>query len=186
MRPVSSYADGPDHSKDGHNQDSGHHDSGSHDSGHSHDGGHHDRSYVGIGFSVWPDNYNYSASYYPPEDAVLVAPPIYQPVVVNGITYYVNDGTYYVYNGYSYQEVAPPVTVVQQPVTVEQPPTVVDSQTTIAPAVEDDTFTINIPNNKGGYTAVMLKKSGNGFIGPQGEFYPEFPKVSQLEVIYGK
>jgi len=49
-----------------------------------------------------------------------------------------------------------------------------------------DEFTVNIPNNHGGYTAVVIKRSGNGFTGPQGEFYPEFPKVSQLEIMYGK
>ena len=28
--------------------------------------------------------------------------------------------------------------------------------------------------------------AGNGFIGPQGEFYPDFPRVEQLKVMYGK
>jgi hypothetical protein len=59
--------------------------------------------------------------------------------------------------------------------------------TTSTPGVGvTDSFTVNIPNDKGGYTAVTLKKSGNGYIGPQGEFYPKFPKVSLLKVIYGK
>jgi len=50
----------------------------------------------------------------------------------------------------------------------------------------DDDITLNIPNKTGGYSAVLIKKSGNGFIGPQGEFYPEFPKVSVLKVLYAK
>jgi hypothetical protein len=49
-----------------------------------------------------------------------------------------------------------------------------------------DIFTVNIPNKHGGYTAVVIKRSGNGFTGPQGEYYPEFPKVFQLEMMYGK
>lgn len=49
-----------------------------------------------------------------------------------------------------------------------------------------DPFTVNIPNNKGGYTAVILKRSGSGYVGPQGEFYAEFPRVEQLRVMYGK
>ena len=53
-------------------------------------------------------------------------------------------------------------------------------------ATQPDQFTVNIPNDHGGYTAVVIKRSGNGFIGPQGEFYPEFPKVSQLKIMYGK
>lgn len=178
MWPHLSFADwnghggnGQGHNSSGHSHDSGGH---SHDSGgHGHDGGGHwnggwhNYSYVGVNFSVWPDTYYYTAPYYPPDDSVIVSPP--------------------------------ETVVEEQPVTVVQPPVVVDSQaqnagpviTTLAgtstPGAGDvDSITINIPNNKGGYTAVTLKRSGNGFIGPQGEFYPEFPKVAVLEVVYGK
>ena len=50
----------------------------------------------------------------------------------------------------------------------------------------DETFTVNIPNDKGGYTAVIIRRSGNGFVGPQGEFYSEFPRVSKLKIMYNK
>ena len=50
----------------------------------------------------------------------------------------------------------------------------------------DNEITINIPNAAGGYTSVLMKRSGKGFVGPQGEYYPEFPRVSVLKVIYGK
>ena len=50
----------------------------------------------------------------------------------------------------------------------------------------NDAFMINIPNAKGTYTPVTLRRSGTGFIGPQGEFYPEFPRVEQLKLMYGK
>jgi hypothetical protein len=56
----------------------------------------------------------------------------------------------------------------------------------VAPPAQPDVFTVNIPNKHGGYTAVIIKKSGSGFVGPQGEFYPEFPKIFQLEMMYGK
>ena len=46
--------------------------------------------------------------------------------------------------------------------------------------------TVNVPNDTGGYTAVMLKRSGNGFIGPQGEYYPQIPEMSQLKAMYGR
>jgi hypothetical protein len=49
-----------------------------------------------------------------------------------------------------------------------------------------DEFTVNIPNTHGGYNAVVIKRSGDGFIGPQGEYYPEFPKVFQLQMKYGQ
>jgi len=59
--------------------------------------------------------------------------------------------------------------------------------TQTAPATKaDDSFTVNIPHAKGGYVAVILKRSGNGFVGPQGEYYPEFPKIEILKVMYGK
>jgi hypothetical protein len=35
-------------------------------------------------------------------------------------------------------------------------------------------FMVNIPNDKGGYSSVILQKSGNRFIGLPGEFLPDF------------
>jgi hypothetical protein len=85
--------------------------------------------------------------------------------------------------------------LVSSPVVVEQPTTVVTTVPTyenssISPVQitspgMDNNFTINIPNSKGGFTSVLLRKSGTGFLGPQGEFYSDFPRVSQLKVIYG-
>jgi hypothetical protein len=110
---------------------------------------------------------------------VRTIPSDFQPVVVNGGTYYVNSGTYYLYTPHGYQVVAAPVTVVQQPaVTVVQPAPV--------PVAVENSFTVNVPNDKSGYIPVVLKRSGKGYVGPQGEFYPEFPKVAQLKVMYGK
>ena len=103
-----------------------------------------------------------------------------------GIDFSVWPGSYY-YGGPYYPDdsvlVSPPVyePVVQQPVTVIEPSAVIDNQDQSL-----DSFTVNIPNDKGGYTAVIIKKSGNGFTGPQGEFYPKFPTVAQLKVMYGK
>jgi hypothetical protein len=188
LRPSLSYADWNGH-EGGHSGWSGHSGSIGHTGHIGHDGGHdHDRrfgrSFFGFDFSVCPDYY-YSSPYYMPSDGVYVAPPVYEPVVINGITYYLDDGTYYTYNGYGYQAVAPPETVAQPPAVnqVQGTPTV---SAPVAAADMSDAFTINIPNNKGGYTAVTLKKSGNGYIGPQGEFYTEFPTVAHLMVLYGK
>ncbi len=146
----------------------------------------HSRTSVSFNFGVWPDRYYYAPYYYPyyyPYDypyytyyrepyysaPVAVVSSSYQPVVVNGATYYVNNGVYYIYTQYGYQAVASPV----------GPPVSAGTDTA-------DSFTINVPNDKGGYTTVVLKRSGNGYIGPQGEYYPEFPKVSKLQVMYGK
>ena len=153
-----------------------------------HDGWH-GRGYVNVNLGVWPGSYyGYGYPYYPyyadpyyyPE-TVVVSSPNYQPVVVNGVTYYVNNGVYYVYTQYGYQVVATPAGVSAPVIQAAAAATVVP-----AGANNDDAITVNIPNIKGGYTPVLLKRSGNGFTGPQGEFYSDFPKVSQLQVMYGK
>ena len=153
----------------------------------------HGRGYVDVNLGVWPGPY-YSYPYYPyyadpyyyPAYEV-VSSSNYQPVVINGAAYYVNNGVYYIYTQYGYQAVATPVGA---PASVIQPApvtaTVAASSPVSASTDTDDSFTINIPNDKGEYTAVLLKRSGKGFIGPQGEFYSEFPRVSQLRVMYGK
>ncbi|MBF0522188.1 MAG: hypothetical protein HQL24_03925 [Candidatus Omnitrophica bacterium] len=108
---------------------------------------------------------------------VYDVPAGYHRVIIDGVTYFTYDGIYYqkVFGGYRVVEVPEPVVV--------EPTTVVSN----SPVEKSpDTFTVNIPNSTGGYTAVTLKVSGKGFIGPQGEFYPEFPKVEQLRTMYVK
>ena len=146
----------------------------------------HGYGYVGVSIGVWPGSYYYGYPYY--ADPYYYAQPGYavvsssgyQPVIVNGVTYYVNNGAFYIYTQYGYQAVANPAGATA--------PVMQAAPVTAAPvsADTDNLFTINIPNNKGGYAAVLLKRSGKGFIGPQGEFYSEFPKVSQLQLMYGK
>ena len=120
-------------------------------------------------------------------------PPRYETVVVGGVPYYYYGNTYYrPYPQGGYVVVPPPV--MAQPVmvvpeassvSVSQP--VVIKQQPLAPQAQiPETLTVNIPNSRGGYTAVTLKRSGNGFVGPQGEYYPEHPTVEQLKVLYGK
>ena len=50
---------------------------------------------------------------------------------------------------------------------------------------EIDSYEIHIPNDNGSYTLVILKKVEKGFVGPQGEYYPEHPTVEQLKALYG-
>jgi len=69
-----------------------------------------------------------------------------------------------------------------EPVVVEQPAQVVVPTTTYS----GDMVTVNVPNSTGGYTAVVLKRSGNGYVGPQGEFYAQVPTTAQLQAMYGK
>jgi len=115
----------------------------------------------------------------PPVGAVLkLPPPYYEPVMINGTVYYVNNGVYYrgTHSGYQVVE-SPSGAPVFETARVE-------------PQFSNyakDSFTVNVPNYTGhGYTAIVLKKSGDGFTGPQGEFYPAFPRVEDLRVMYAK
>src|ERR1035441_9507741 len=114
---------------------------------------------VPVGGYYYGDPYYYGAPYYadPYYPRYVVASPSssYQPVVVNGVTYYVNNGAYYIYTQYGYQAVAAPVGV-SQPVITQS------AMTVSAPTTVDttDSFAVNIPNDKGGYTAVVLKQIG--------------------------
>jgi hypothetical protein len=153
-------------------------------------------------FSIWVGGaryYYYDGLYYsyvgdgdyvivnPPVGAyVNTIPPDFQPVIINGRTYYTDNGVYYILTRYhGYKVVVAPVVYAQpQQVIVSQPVNTV--VTTQAPVYNQDSFPVNIPNNSGGYTSVVIRRSGNGYVGPQGEFYAQFPSVAQLKVMYGK
>ncbi|MEI8012933.1 MAG: DUF6515 family protein, partial [Candidatus Omnitrophota bacterium] len=108
----------------------------------------------------------------PPSGAVVYAiPQGYHKVVIDGVLYYTYNGVYYVRALRGYQVVQPPAPVIVEPMTVEVPAVVSMAE------ASDQPFIINIPDAKGsGYTSVVIKRSGNGFTGPQGEIYTEFPK----------
>ncbi|MEI8011130.1 MAG: DUF6515 family protein [Candidatus Omnitrophota bacterium] len=81
--------------------------------------------------------------------------------------------------------VVPSAQEVAVPVFVDSP--VVQPGTSAPQGTRDESFTINIPKAQGsGYSSVIIKRSGNGFVGPQGEYYSEFPKVPQLQAMYAK
>jgi len=70
------------------------------------------------------------------------------------------------------------------PVVVAQPAPVVAQAPT--ETYSGDSVTVNVPNSSGGYTAVVLKRSGNGYVGPQGEYYAQVPSTDQLQAMYGR
>lgn len=49
----------------------------------------------------------------------------------------------------------------------------------------DESYTVNIPTSNGAYKTIILTRSGDTYIGPQGEHYGRFPTVVQLQAIYG-
>ncbi len=188
-----SHDDGKAHDK-GHDKDHGHDGDRGHDRDHDRD---HDRKhghgFINFEFFTWPDPYYYNSPYYYQTfDTSYAVQPVYQPVeTINGVTYFLSNGNYYIYNGSYYQPVAPPQNYIQPADTqVEAMGSITPSGTVtaVSPDAEDaaqDSFTVNIPNNNGGFTPVIIKKSGSGYTGPQGEFYPDFPKIAQLKAMYG-
>ncbi len=134
------------------------------------------------------------------ERYVVVAAPVgaivntipegYQPIIIDGTTYYIINGVTYMYTPHGYQVVPQPKTIIVQNTNAGTP---VVTTTVPASTVENtpasntsNSFTVNIPNSKKGYTPVTLKRSGTGFVGPQGEYYSEFPSIEQLKVMYAK
>ncbi len=47
------------------------------------------------------------------------------------------------------------------------------------------TVTVMVHNSNGSYTPVVLRKYGNEFVGPRGEYYTLLPGDTQLRPIYG-
>jgi hypothetical protein len=117
--------------------------------------------------------------------AVTSLPPGAQQVLVGDTLGYVVNGVTYRKTVNGYEVMPPPAPVVQQVVTAA-PPAVVAEPPPALSAPTNDVFTVNIPNAKGGFTPILLKRSGKHFIGPQGELYTEFPRVEQLKLQYGK
>ena len=122
---------------------------------------------------------------------VRTIPRDYKPIVIDGVTYYIVHGSVYMQTASGYQ-VMP-----QKPFMIEKyadeqknminipAQTAIVSQQPVA-ANAEESFIVNIPNSKGGYTPIDIKKSGDGYTGPQGERYQEFPKVEELKTRYLK
>ncbi|MBF0511623.1 MAG: glycine zipper 2TM domain-containing protein [Candidatus Omnitrophica bacterium] len=75
----------------------------------------------------------------------------------------------------------------QKPLPPPEPAPVVVAQPVVpSTTYAGDTVTVNVPDRTGGYTSVVLKRSGNGYVGPQGEYYNQVPSTAQLQAMYGK
>jgi hypothetical protein len=48
-----------------------------------------------------------------------------------------------------------------------------------------NTTTVHVTNSNGSIIAVNLQRSGPGYIGPRGEYYPTLPTEDQLRPVYG-
>lgn len=102
---------------------------------------------------------------------VPVLPPSCEMIVINGTTYYTYDNVYYVREPKGYL-------VVPQPV--------VNTPATQPVEVSESSFVVHVPNANGSYMPVVIRKTKDGYVGPQGEYYSEQPTVDQLKAMYGK
>lgn len=122
---------------------------------------------------------------------IIVAPPIgaivpvlpaeHVILVFGGIPYYCFDSVYYRECPSGYLIV--PESEIEEKKKAEDKEEQ-SSEKTDKNDIEED-FVVNIPNSDGSFTPVKLKKHKNGYIGPQGEYYPDRPTVKQLQVLYG-
>ncbi|MBU0503245.1 MAG: DUF6515 family protein [Candidatus Omnitrophota bacterium] len=114
----------------------------------------------------------------PPIGAIVRALPFgYNVIVAGGSRYYHYNNIYYADCPSGYLVV--PVSAVYQNVVTVPPVTQYQG-------ILSETITINVPNTNGSYTSVALVRRNNGYVGPQGEYYPEHPSIEQLKVLYGK
>lgn len=111
---------------------------------------------------------------------VTVLPAPHRIVMVSGITYYYANSVYYTEAPSGYVVVPAPAgnTIMPSP----PPPTATTTTTTLP----GESIIVNVPNANGSFTPVKLVKYKDGYIGPQGEYYPGNPTVDQLRVLYGK
>lgn len=57
--------------------------------------------------------------------------------------------------------------------------------TTVTTDTSEEITVIISKKNSSEQIQVILTKQGTGYVGPQGEYYPEMPDASQLEALYG-
>ena len=94
----------------------------------------------------------------------------YRTLVYDHATYYIYDRAYYVKDPGGYVVVTPPPSAVT-----------LNSAAVEAP---EKTVVVNVPNPNGSYIPVTLQKYSDGYIGPRGEYYADYPTIEQLKAMY--
>jgi hypothetical protein len=109
---------------------------------------------------------------HPPMGAVVTFLPFgHSSVVIGGLRYYHHNNIYYKACPSGY--VVVPMPVANQNVIAGQ-------------NLSGEKVAVNIPNSNGSYTTITLVRQKDGFIGPQGEYYPGNPTIEQLKALYAK
>jgi hypothetical protein len=105
-----------------------------------------------------------------------VLPRSHRVLLIHGAIYYICDDIYYKRAPEGYIVVEKPMEKYAEP-TAAVPKTLADQPKTLALYVPKRT--------EDGFVPVTLKRLEGGYLGPQGEFYPTMPPVSQLTEMYG-
>jgi len=109
----------------------------------------------------------------PPVGALASSlPSTYVEITAGGSHYWTNNGVYYKKVAGGYEVTSPPPGF--EGVLVEQAPRTVNGE---------DAIIVSIPDENQ-FIEVKLIRSGDGYRGPQGEWYPEFPRIEQLREEY--
>ena len=98
-------------------------------------------------------------------------------------SFYVDGVPYYTYNDVYYQHTPKGYEVINKPYSKRAKRAKVANKH--GNSELEDSITLSIRNREGGYFSITVKPSGDGYIGPQGEYYDEFPKMEHLKMIYG-
>ena len=121
--------------------------------------------------------------------AIITAlPPRCNTVYIGGAPYYY-DGTYYYQSGPSgyvvVQPAAAPIVMAQPAAPMVMAPAQIPAAVAVPQIVQNNSVTVRIKNRNGSATSVMLVRNGNGYVGPQGEYYEAMPTKEQLSALYG-
>ena len=114
--------------------------------------------------------HHYSNRVFYPQNSISFA--------IGGVKFLLSDGAFYRNNIVRYTVVTPP----RETVVVSAPVTIIKAQDMRL----SNTVEITFPNSDGTFTTVVLEKTAQGYLGPQGEYYFGKPSVEQLRVLYGR
>jgi hypothetical protein len=140
-----------------------------------HGGGHHGGYHHGGYYSGYHGWYpTYYGGYYPSYGAYYYGSPYYTP---SSVSYHTDDWLF----GVTVLGVSLGIGASVGP---KQEVVYVEKET--AEAEKVDSITVNLINSDRTITPVLFKASGDGWVGPQGEYYASIPSVKKLKVLYGK
>ena len=128
----------------------------------------------------WPPFFGQFSIYLPTGTIVATLPHHYTTELVNGQTFY--HGRHHWYRRCEDGFVIVDEPMPQTALIAEAPKA---DSTHAGHSENPDNLVVNIPCPDGSSTQVKLQKHHDGYVGPQGEFYPGRPGIAELKTLYG-